>query len=93
AALAARAGPPAGARWLPAERAWALPGSWAPLALMLGLFALRFVVAALLATHAGLRDDLAFAALAGAGYGALSGVFLGRAMALWRLASAAQAPA
>ena len=79
-------GAPAAARWLPAECAFEVPGSWLPLALMLGIFALRFAVAVLLAQQPALRGDATFAALAGFGYGGCSGVFLGRALALWRLA-------
>ena len=87
AAVAVRtSGAPAAARWLPAERAFEVPGSWLPLALMLGIFALRFAVAVLLAQQPALRGDATFAALAGFGYGGFSGVFLGRALALWRLA-------
>ena len=35
-----------------------------------------------------LTADASFAALAGLGYGGFSGLFLGRAMALWQLARA-----
>jgi hypothetical protein len=90
ASLGLQAGAPASARWLAAERAFELPGSWVPLALMLGIFVLRFAVAVMLALHPGLRGDAGFAALAGAGYGGFSGLFLGRAMALWQLARAPQ---
>lgn len=86
AALVAWRGAPAGARWLAADRAFELPGSWLPLALLLGIFALRFAIAVLLARQPALRGDAAFASLAGAAYGVSSGIFVGRAMALWRLA-------
>lgn len=63
-----------------------LPGSWVPLALMLGLFAVKFGAGVTLATRPELRDDTGFALAASAAYGVFSGVFLGRAMALWALA-------
>jgi len=81
-------GAPATARWRAAERVFEVPGSWVPLALMLGIFGMRFAVAVLLALQPGLRGDASFAALAGVGYGGFSGLFLGRAMALWQLARA-----
>ena len=88
AGLAQQRGAPDAACWLAAERLFEVPGSWLPLALMLGIFAMRFAVAVLLALHPALRGDAGFAALAGAGYGGFSGLFLGRAMALWQLARA-----
>ena len=68
--------------------AFGADASGLPLALLLGIVAMRFAVAVLLALHPGLRGDAGFAALAGAGYGGFSGLFLGRAMALWQLARA-----
>ena len=88
AGLALLAGAPNAARWLAAERVFEVPGSWVPLAIMLGIFCLRYAVAVLLALHPALRGDASFAALAGLGYGGFSGLFLGRAMALWQLARA-----
>ena len=93
AGLAQQRGAPAAARWRAAERAFDVPGSWVPLALMLGIFGMRFAVAVLLALQPGLRGDAGFAALAGVGYGGFSGLFLGRAMALWQLARAPRAGA
>jgi hypothetical protein len=93
AGLALQGGAPAAARWLPAERVFEVPGSWVPLALMLGIFGMRFAVAVLLALQPGLRGDAGFAALAGLGYGGFSGLFLGRAMALWQLTRAPHAGA
>jgi len=91
--LALQSGAPGAAHWLAAERVFEVPGSWVPLALMLGIFGMRFAVAVLLALQPGLRGDASFAALAGLGYGGFSGLFLGRAMALWQLARAPRAGA
>jgi hypothetical protein len=71
-------------RWLPQERSVLMPGSWLPLVLLLGLFAIRFGVAVALATTPGFAVDTAFAGFAGLVYGAFSGMFLARALAVWR---------
>lgn len=72
-------------RWLPQERSVLMPGSWLPLVLLLGLFAIRFGVAVALSTTPSLAVDAGFAGLAGLVYGAFSGMFLARALAVWRV--------
>jgi hypothetical protein len=69
-----------------------LPGSWAPLALMMGLFAVKFVAGAMLALQPSLATSMPFALGASASYGLFSGAFLGRAMALWSLARRSPQP-
>ena len=87
AAAVARLAPPAGARWNAATRSIDLPGSWAPLGLILALFAVKFGTGVGLALHPELRSDAVFAAGASLVFGAFSGVFAGRAAALLRLAT------
>jgi hypothetical protein len=82
----ARLPAPAGSRWMAATRAFELPGSWVPLALIVALFAVKFGAGVGLALHPALRDDLAFATGASLAFGAFSGVFAGRALALLQLA-------
>lgn len=82
----ARLAPPAGARWRAATRSIDLPGSWAPLGLILALFAVKFGTGVGLALHPALRGEAAFATGASLVFGAFSGVFAGRAAALLRLA-------
>jgi hypothetical protein len=77
-------------RYAPDTQRFQLPGSWVPLALMLGLFAVKFGAGVTLATQPELRDSTGFALAASAAYGLFSGVFLGRAMALWTLARRTQ---
>lgn len=87
AAVAAwRAQRPAAAWYDRASRSYDLAGSWAPLALFLAVFLTRYAVAVLLALDSGLRFDAAFVLPLAALYGAFSGLFLGRAMQLWKLA-------
>ena len=78
-----------GLAWLPAERRLTVPGSWWPLALMLAIFAARFVVGAALAMQPAYRVDPIFGTLAGLAYGSLSGIFLGRGLAMWNAARGA----
>jgi Family of unknown function (DUF6622) len=75
-----------GVRYVADEQAFAMPGGWGPLALMMGLFGLRFGAGVMLADDPDLRHSAAFAVAACTAYGTFSGVFLGRAMALWSLA-------
>ena len=89
AALLARR--PAAAWYDRTTRTFELAGSWTPLALFLAVFALRYTVAVQLALHPGLAAAGGFVLPVAALYGAFGGVFLGRAMQLWRLALRPQA--
>lgn len=86
ATLALALGAPRQAAWLGAERRLRVPGSWLPLALMLGVFAVKYAVGVLVAMTPALRGQAAFAGTAGLAYGAFAGLFLGRALALRTLA-------
>jgi hypothetical protein len=72
-----------------AERRFQLPGSWVPLALMLSLFVLKYGAGVSLAMAPQLRQSLPFVVTASLAFGAFSGVFLARALALWSVARAA----
>ncbi|UCU92901.1 DUF6622 family protein [Hydrogenophaga taeniospiralis] len=78
----------AGTRWLPAEQRLRLPGSWTPMLLILVIFSLRYASNVGMAFHPGWRSApwllLPLALL----YGGLSGLFLGRSLALLRLTRA-----
>ncbi len=91
AGLSLRGGGASGVRWSAADRSFQLPGSWVPLALILCIFSLKFVVGASLARDPGLRQSAALALTASLAYGVLSGQFAGRALSLWRLALGASA--
>lgn len=69
-----------------ATRSYRLPGSWLPLALMLGIFLVRYTVAVRLALRPSLLLDSSFVLPVATLYGALTGLFVGRAARLWRLA-------
>jgi hypothetical protein len=85
-ALLGRAAPPAGTRYDPATQRYALPGSVLPLLTFLGIFAIRYGVNVLLALSPARAHDATFAVAAGVLYGACSGLLLGRALPLWKLA-------
>lgn len=59
-------------------------GSWAPLALMLGIFCTRYLVSAAVSVHPALREAAEFAIAAGLAYGFWSGIFLARALLMLR---------
>jgi hypothetical protein len=85
---------PAGTSYDPMTRRFALPGSALPLALMMGIFLTKYVVGVSLAFSPALSQSASYATTVSALTGAVSGIFLGRAARLWRLAlpTLAQAP-
>ena len=78
------------ATWSSASRTLHVPGSWWPLALMVGLFAIKYVAGASLALNPALARDAVFAGLCSAAYGSVSGLFLARALSLRSLATASR---
>ena len=87
---------PRGASWSAASRRMQLPGSWLPLLLIVGLFAVKYLVGVSLAIEPRLAADPGFAGGCGLAYGGFSGLFLARALALYavvrRSVGAAVAP-
>lgn len=77
---------PAGTSYDASTRTFALPGSFVPLAMMMAIFLTKYAVGIAMAMQPGLAQHASFAWGASALYGAFSGVFLGRALRLWRLA-------
>lgn len=71
-------------RWVPATHRVVVAGSWMPLVWMLAIFALKFAVAVQLAMHPALREQGGFVAWISLAYGAFTGVFLGRGLAVRR---------
>ncbi len=68
------------------KRLFSLSGSWIPLVLIIGIFVTKYVVGFMTAMQPALVHDFNFALFFVALYGAFSGVFLGRAAGLWRMA-------
>lgn len=83
--LVSRVGAWSGIRWSAEDRNLIVPGSWLPLALMLGLFCVKFSVGVTMALHPNFAGDANIAGFVGFIYGAFSGAFLARALAVWRV--------
>ena len=75
-----------GAAWSQQAGMLHVPGSWLPLALILGLFAIKYGAGASLALHPELSTHVAFAGLISLAYGMFSGLFLARGLSLRNLA-------
>jgi hypothetical protein len=71
-----------GASWSQATRTLRVPGSWLPLVLIVGLFAIKYFAGASLALHPALAHDAAFGGACSFAYGAFGGTFLARALSL-----------
>ena len=76
-----------GAAWSDSAGGLHVPGSWLPLALIAGSFAIKYVAGAGLAMHPSLASDAMFAGCCSLGFGSFSGLFLARSMALRSLAT------
>lgn len=78
---------PQRARYDAAARSFTLPGSLLPLALIVGIFTVRYAINVELALQPRLALETGFALACAAVYGGLTGIFTGRAAGLWRLAA------
>ena len=76
---------PTGTRFDNQTRQLHVVGSWVPMALMMGIFANKYVVGVTLSLHPELAQNTTFTLAFSALYGTFSGVFIGRAARLWRL--------
>jgi hypothetical protein len=85
-----RTATPVGTTFDAASRQFSIPGSWTPLVIMMGIFAVKFAVGVSLGLHPDWATNIAFAATVCTAYGALSGVLLGRGLRLVRLAKGQQ---
>ncbi len=77
---------PVQARYDVASRRYAIPGSVMPLLLMVGIFLVKYVVGVDLAMAPQLMRDPYYALPVAGLYGAFTGLFVGRAARLWKLA-------
>jgi hypothetical protein len=77
---------PPGIRFDAASQRLQMPGSWVPLALMMGIFTTKYFVGASVSMHAAYAGTSGFAIGFATLYGAFSGLFIARAVRLLRLA-------
>lgn len=80
-----------GTRFDLSSQTFTLPGTWAPLALMMTIFCTKYAVGITQAIQPSLLHSTAVALVVSTIYGLSSGVLIGRALRLWRLAMAADA--
>lgn len=80
---------PQAARWLADRQRLQLPGSWLPMLIIVCIFSLRYATGVSLALHPEWRTMLAVQLPLALAFGGLSGLFLGRALGLWRLTQGA----
>ena len=71
---------PGQVRYDASVRRFLVPGSWVPLGLMLGIFALKFASGMSLALHPDYAASTTYAVLSSVAFGLFSGAFLGRAI-------------
>jgi len=85
-AVALSAGAWKGIGWSAQTQRLLVPGSWWPLAIIMGIFMTKFAVGTTLAIHPSSAADPTFATLVSLAYGAFSGVFFSRGLAMWKVA-------
>lgn len=88
-ALGLRGAAPAGTTWNAGARSFHLPGSWAPMALILGVFLIKYTVGVQLALEPALARDAGFALAVTGLYGLLSGWIAARTLRVLRLQKSA----
>jgi len=81
--------PPRGTTWLAAEQRLLLPGSWWPMLIIVTIFSVRYTVSVVQAMHPDWRTDVAVLGSVATLYGLLGGGFMGRSLALRRMAGRA----
>ena len=84
--LVVRAAKSAAIKYDAEKRLFSLPGSWIPLVLIMGIFVTKYIVGFMTAMQPEFAHNINFASCVATLYGAFSGVFLARAIGLWRLA-------
>jgi hypothetical protein len=90
-ALGQRLPRPPGARWQSDTARLQLPGSWLPMAMIVGIFTLRYAISVAQALHPAWRSAPEVLLPVAALYGAMAGLLLGRALGLLRLTLAPHA--
>jgi uncharacterized membrane protein len=83
---------PVGAGYDSARRQFQIPGSWVPMALIIGIFLTKYGVGVSLVMHPELKANANFSLAVGTLYGVYSGIFAGRAVRLIRLTRLALRP-
>ncbi|MCF8150317.1 MAG: hypothetical protein K9K30_10140 [Burkholderiaceae bacterium] len=77
---------PKGVGFSTATQRFLIPGSWLPLAFMMAIFFTKYLVGVIMARQLPIAGETSFIATVSLCYGLLSGVFLARAIVIWRSA-------
>lgn len=77
---------PRGVTFCIETKSYFVPGSWVPLALMMGIFFTKYAVGVTLARQLPIVSEPAFVSSISFCYGVFSGFFLSRAVVVWRSA-------
>lgn len=77
---------PRGVTYSHETRSFTVPGSWLPLALMMAIFFIKYTVGVTLARQLPVVVMPGFIGIVSLCYGFLSGLFLARALVIWRAA-------
>lgn len=80
--------PPQGRDSMPGTASYHIPGSWIPLALMMTIFAIKYAVGVIHARHLAIAGAESFVWVVCLLYGLLSGIFLVRALRVYRIGKA-----
>ena len=75
---------PTGISYSAKDRSYSVPGSWLPLLLMMVIFFIKYAVGVILARKLPIANGQFFIASVSLCYGLISGLFLIRALVIWR---------
>lgn len=75
---------PRGVTFSAATQSFFVPGSWLPLMFMMAIFFTKYAVGVLLAQQRPIAREMVFVSAVSLCYGLLSGIFLARALVIWR---------
>jgi len=78
---------PQGVTFSAETQSFSVPGSWLPLVFMMAIFFIKYGVGVILARQLPVAGETAFVGSVSLCYGLLSGVFLARAIVIWRSAT------
>ena len=75
---------PLGVSYSTKNLSFSVPGSWLPFSLMMAIFSLKYIVGVILARQLPIVHEKSFIASVSLCYGLISGIFLFRALVIWR---------
>lgn len=85
--ICAKLSTPQGVTFFSETQSFFVPGSWLPLVFMMAIFFIKYSVGVILARRLPVASETAFVGSVSLCYGLLSGVFLARAIVIWRSAT------